>query len=908
MSVVNKLLVSLAVLAPASALAGQIVASPTSGIALDEGAPRFGVSIRLSAPPPPAVTIPVGVGSTDRVDADCWSSPFPEIAVVCDTLAFTAANWDEPQTLWLYPNRDVGVFGPGTPIVDGDQPWSFNVEVQGTYPGFEGAVPVRISGTTRDMDQRGIFAFDLATVVSESNGSPDASQYYTTPFVLTAQPTADVTVEVTSSDATEGTVNPGYNLFTFTPALWAQTQNLSLVTIDDPVFDGDREWSLVATFASADPDWDGVVYEIPMMTLDNEGGGIEVVPHAGLVTGEDGGDDSFGIALAEAPWRPIEVGFSPDDTEGVCTPETMTFDADDWDTPKTVTVAGVDDLAADGDVTYAIVLEDRTPDFALGPELFINSGFTNGVDGWTGSIGYGEDVFPNGLLTDAAGGWDIRQAVIGLEPGCEYQIVVDTEQLPVTPTNLRIALPYLLKVRHRQVGDPSFLGLAAFWHDGEQMSPYVAQWAATEFQLSISGQAPSRIREYLVDSVSLRKWRCPTGYELIPPIRVEVTNQDDDVAGFSLAGGGIVSEGGATGTVTLMFGTEPLAPVLVTLFVSDTTEGALGTTTVVVDASNWDGLADVAVLGIDDLDLDGDVPFTVTAVTSSEDAAYDGLVADVGVVNQDDDAAAVVLSDGASNAATPLVVSEGGGVDRFTVRLGARPGSAVTIEVQVDDATEGAVVPAQVTILPADWDTSVTLTVSGLDDEVVDGAVAFTISTTTTSADSAWNGLSIGTVYAVNQDDDRAGLQIRPTGTASILQTSEAGTTDTLQVALDKAPTADVTVALAVEDATEGSLSASSLTFTPVDYATPQHVTVTGLDDDDLDGAIVFGITATTASAHGAYNGLVAATTCINVDDDVPVDERDTDPAQGSCGCNSPSSPTLGWLLALAALSLRRRR
>lgn len=908
-------LVVLALFAPSVALAGQIVAAPTSGIALDEGAPRFGVSVSLSAPPLGTDTVQVGFRFAEGVDADCWSNPAPEVAVDCNSLAFTAANWDQPQMLWLYPNRDIGTFGPGTPLVDGDQPWSFEIEVRGTYPGFEGAPPVRISGITRDMDARGVFVYQLPTVVSETTGQTDAASSGSDPrpFILTAQPAADVRLELTSSDATEGAFNAGYNVYTFTPANWSITQTLTLVTIDDPVFDGDRAWDIVATFSSDDPDWDGVVHQIPMLTLDDEGGGIDVDPQSGLVTSEGGASDSFEVVLTEAPWRPIVIGSAPDDTEGVCTLEAVTFDADDWDTPRTVTVTGLDDAAADGDVTYDVWVEDWTPGFALGPELFVNGGFSSGVDGWAGSIGYGEDVFPNGMLTDAVGGFAIRQAVTGLEPGCEYRLVVDTEQVPVTPENLRPALPDLLRVSHRQVGDGNLpRRWAHFWHEGEQEVAYVAQWPATEFEVSIARQTPTRVREHLVDSASLRKWRCPTGYELIPPVPVEVTNLDDDVAGFSLAiAGGTVSEGGGTGAVALVFDSEPLAPVLVTLFASDATEGALGTTTVVVDAANWDDLADVLVHGVDDAILDGDVAFTVTAVTSSEDAAYDGLVADVDLVNHDDDAPSVVITDAASDVATPLVVSEAGVSDRFTVRLAARPGAVVTLDVEVDDATEGTVAPARVTLQPEAWADPVTFTVRGVDDDAVDGDVAFTISTTTTSTDPLWYGLSVGTVYAVNQDDDVAGLHLRPAGAAGLLQTSEAGASDTLTVSLDRAPLADVTVTLAIDDATEASLSAASLTFTPSNHATPQGVTVTGLDDDDLDGAVVFGVTATTTSTDAAWDGLVATATGLNVDDDVPVDEPDTDDDDpGSCGCDSPSAPTgaLGLPLLFALLGLRRRR
>ncbi len=92
------------------------------------------------------------------------------------------------------------------------------------------------------------------------------------------------------------------------------------------------------------------------------------------------------------------------------------------------------------------------------------------------------------------------------------------------------------------------------------------------------------------------------------------------------------------------------------------------------------------------------------------------------------------------------------------------------------------------------------------------------------------------------------------------LTVTEAGGTATFSVVLDAAPTANVTIALSVSDSTEGSLSAASLTFTTANWATPQVVTVTGVDDTFVDGSVAFTIlTAAAVSSDGSYSGLNAA-------------------------------------------------
>jgi hypothetical protein len=89
------------------------------------------------------------------------------------------------------------------------------------------------------------------------------------------------------------------------------------------------------------------------------------------------------------------------------------------------------------------------------------------------------------------------------------------------------------------------------------------------------------------------------------------------------------------------------------------------------------------------------------------------------------------------------------------------------------------------------------------------------------------------------------------------LITTEAGGTATFTVVLCTQPMADVTISLTSSDATEGQLSPTSLTFTHENYNIPQTVTVTGVDDDAVDGNIAYTIiTAPATSTDLAYNGI----------------------------------------------------
>ena len=77
------------------------------------------------------------------------------------------------------------------------------------------------------------------------------------------------------------------------------------------------------------------------------------------------------------------------------------------------------------------------------------------------------------------------------------------------------------------------------------------------------------------------------------------------------------------------------------------------------------------------------------------------------------------------------------------------------------------------------------------------------------------------------------GIRVTSTGP---LETGEDGSPAIFAVALQTAPTSDVTIAVSSSDETEGTASSAELTFTPDNWGRPQLVIVTGADDYAWDG------------------------------------------------------------------------
>ena len=320
------------------------------------------------------------------------------------------------------------------------------------------------------------------------------------------------------------------------------------------------------------------------------------------------------------------------------------------------------------------------------------------------------------------------------------------------------------------------------------------------------------------------------------------------------------SEDLATATITLRLNTEPTADVNIQVTSSDTTEGTINpgnSLTLTFNAANWSTPQSVVVTGVDDVDTDGNIQYTiVTTMLATADTDYAAIDPDdVTITNTDNE---VVIPAGITLSKTSVTTSENATTDTFTVVLDTIPTADVTIGLSSSATDEAVVSPSSLTFTNANYNTPQTVSVTGVDDGVQDGPQAYMIITAPAmSADPEYSGLDATDVTGSNIDNEAGdpGVTVNP---AMGLITTEAGGTDTFTVVLQSMPNADVTIAVASDDTSEGNVDTSSLTFTSANWDTAQTVTVTGADDADIDLNQAYNITLATSSADPAYTGIAA--------------------------------------------------
>jgi hypothetical protein len=102
-----------------------------------------------------------------------------------------------------------------------------------------------------------------------------------------------------------------------------------------------------------------------------------------------------------------------------------------------------------------------------------------------------------------------------------------------------------------------------------------------------------------------------------------------------------------------------------------------------------------------------------------------------------------------------LTTSEDADSDEFTVVLDAPPTTDVLVSVESSDTSEGTVSTSLLVFTPENWDVPRTVVVTGVDDDLLDGDVAYEILLgPAVSDDARYDGMSLPSVSVVNLDND----------------------------------------------------------------------------------------------------------------------------------------------------------
>ncbi|MDA1017898.1 MAG: hypothetical protein O3A00_26005, partial [Planctomycetota bacterium] len=221
-------------------------------------------------------------------------------------------------------------------------------------------------------------------------------------------------------------------------------------------------------------------------------------------------------------------------------------------------------------------------------------------------------------------------------------------------------------------------------------------------------------------------------------------------------------------------------------------------------------------------------------------------------------------------SSSSTAVGEDLSTDSFTVVLDTQPTSDVVFNVSSGDMGEATVSPVQLTFTPADWDAPQVVTLTGVNDFVIDGEQTslVTVSVVDAASDDDFDDMPDQTVNVTTADDDVAGFMTTLSdGTTTVI---ESGTSDTFDVVLDVQPDSDVVLSVSSGDTGEATVSPATLTFTSANWNVAQTVTITGEDDDIIDGeqTTVVTVAVVVAASDDKFDAVATQDVSVTTADD----------------------------------------
>lgn len=787
------------------------------------------------------------------------------------TLIFDASNWNTAQT--------VTVRGLDNTDGDGTRSTSILHTMSSSDANFGGAYTAPINFTVSDND---VIAAKLVAV-SQSAGTTAVTEGVTGDtytVVLTAPPASGQTVTVTSSAVHPWQIAAApaaHTGVTFSPASvtfngtnWNVPQTVTITAVNDTVPNAfltataplnNRLAVIRHAITSGDPDYSGMLVSDFNCTITDNDVGRRFIPAKATATGipvvtEGSTTDNYTVAFATgtgiAPTANVVVTINYDHTRieltsgdaGFAKPSpgvaTQTFNSSNYTSAKTININAVDNSTYEGmqftTINHSITSTDTAYNALPTAPVYVR-------------VNDNDSALNNGVTVIHT--WGATQAVEG---GMTDQYYVVLDKAPSSNVVLNWAGN---NADVSGIGSPTFT-TANWW------IPQVVTVSGTDdFSVETTHVSPVR---YNVNS---------GGYVLTKNFEVTIGDNDQNsAAGFSVVQSGgttAVTEGGATDTVEIKLNGAPASDVFVTLASNPSHQLSFSATSMVNGAltftpHNWDTAQVVTVTATNDTMAEANGTATIVSTVVSGDSRYNNYVVnDVNVTVTDNDTGPrIVLAPTGGNTE----VTEGGATDIVNVSFTGGSAPASNVVITLTGNSQLSLSPTSLTFTPANWTTPQAVTVTAVNDTTSEAFLETIITAATDAAQPAGFVSLNATTPAVVYDND----DINNNGVINFVHTNtntrviEGGMTDTYEVVLRRAPTANVILTPTFSTANQVTLSVGALTFTPSNWSVPQLVTVTAVDDVVTENAHSTVITYT-PSVTGGYLAQDAATLTVSIGD-----------------------------------------
>ena len=796
-------------------------------------------SVRPKTPPTQTVTVTITSGDALAVTVGDTDGGTPGVQ---NTLTFTGLNWSTAQTVTLTAEQDDDGADESVAVTV-----AASTPSTSEYTGMSASLTATVDDDETplvviDADPSTANVIDLGPLRLTEGHATDATKTYS--VRLATPPTQTVTVTLTSADTgavsiddTDGdNTNGVQNTLTFASTTWEAAQTVTARAADDADA-ADETTALAATSTTATAsEYTGLSARLAATVDDDETRAV-VLSAAALSVPEADSATYTARLSAQPKGGNVTVAIAGTGDGITASPTSLTFTSSNWNTAQTVRASAANDTDGDNesvtlthtpsgadydDAAMAQIVVTSTDDDA--PSLRVAPTSLTLAEGGSGAYTVRLNSQPNDPVTVTVGGAPGAVAVDtdGDAPGAQTTLTFSASTWD-TPQTVTVSAP---------ADDDATNATTTLIHAVTGTGSYASLVPAARPGVNVAVEDDDE-QGIVIDADP-----ATSDLDAGPLALNEEPGHADNAKQYVVR---LATE--PTGTVTVAIASGDRAASV------DTDGDTIGNqSTLTFSTTSWSTAQTVTATATQDDDASGE---SVAIAHEASGGDYGEVSATLTATTVDDDAPALVLATSTLSAG----VAEGS-TATYTVRLATQPTGPVTVAATATGDATGAVeldldggqagLQSSLRFDAADWDVARTATVRGLpDDDGADG---------TATLRHAASGSDYRDVSAPDEtfdvaDDDAPAVLVG----ASSVAVNE-GSTATYAVRLATRPVGGpVTVSLSSSNAAAAAASPASMTFTGLNWSSPQLATVRGVADADTANA-----TSTIAhAASGADYGLV---------------------------------------------------
>ena len=555
-------------------------------------------------------------------------------------------------------------------------------------------------------------------------------------IVLDTSPgTSSVVIDISSSNTQ--TMDVSQSRIIFTDANWNVTQTINIIPVDNILVDGTKQATLTV---DVNNDLSNDCYDIiePLILLvtipDDEVAGYTVSPVDGSLLEASAQTVSFTVVLTARPVSDVIVNTAVQDlTEVISSSSQLTFTADNWNIPQTIFLSDVDEFLVDGDQTTQIIASiDASSDIGF-------SGLANQAVSVVTEDNDISGIILSSIdnLTSENGDTGAFGIKLSSQPSSTVTIAISSSNIEEGTVQSFV-----------QFDSSNWDTVQVITVTGIDDIPPISD-GAIEYKINLDSLTT-------IDADY-------SGLDLTSYEGVSFINQDNDAPGIFIK---VVNNDSSTdefgSKVRIQFellaqptiGNDVTIPLSI---IGAIDEVIFLETSITIKNEDWNNgsINEIVITGVDDKIIDGDQKITlVTGDPISGDILYNAMtassVADVDIVNQDNDKAGIKLS-------IPSNVSEDLTSTKIEVSLDTEILSDVIINITVIDNSELSLNISKSTFTSSNSSLPQTIIVTGVDDTILDGSIASAVIFTVDPifSENAYAILDPIEVLIINEDNEK---------------------------------------------------------------------------------------------------------------------------------------------------------